>query len=162
MNVIDHYRDMLRYERWANDRVLQSLESIPGEERHGRVYERAMSLLAHNALARKVWLWRIQGTPYENPPDWFPVTSLQDQRRLCDEADRAWEQFIDSLDDAALDREVRYAASNGDRFSSTLREILVHVFNHSTYHRGQIARLVTECGGQRVPTDYIAMGRVSL
>lgn len=162
MNVINHYREMLRYETWANARVIESLETIPPEQRHGRVYDRAMSLLAHNALARQVWLWRIHGTSYENPPDWFPVTSLESQRKACEEADRTWEMFIDSLDDAALDREVRYAASSGDRFSSTLRDILVHVFNHSTYHRGQLARLITECGGRRVPTDFISMNRVAL
>lgn len=162
MNVIEHYREMLRYEIWANARVIESLETIPVSSRHGRDFDRAMSLLAHNALARKVWLWRIHGTAYENPADWFPVSSLEAQRQACEEADRAWRDFIESLDDAALDREVRYAASSGDKFSSTLRDVLVHVFNHSTYHRGQIARLVTECGGQRVPTDFIAINRVTL
>lgn len=162
MNVIDHYREMMRYERWANARVLESLESIPAENREGRVYDRAMSLLPHNCLARKVWLWRIHGTGYENPSDWFPVTGFDAQRRQCEEADRAWEKFIDSLDDAALDREIRYTASSGEKFSNSLRDVLVHVFNHSTYHRGQIARLVTECGGQRMATDYIAMNRVAL
>ena len=44
---------------------------------------------------------------------------------------------------------------------ATLDDILIHVFNHSTYHRGQVARLVTDAGGQRALTDYIAFFRTS-
>jgi uncharacterized damage-inducible protein DinB len=45
------------------------------------------------------------------------------------------------------------------QYASTIHEVLTHVFNHSTYHRGQIARIVHEQGGQRASTDFIAFSR---
>lgn len=36
-----------------------------------------------------------------------------------------------------------YSNIKGEKFTSTLDDILIHVFNHSTYHRGQVALLVT-------------------
>jgi len=154
MTLLDHFNDLFRYDRWANEQVYPSFESIPADRRHGQAYERLMSLLPHNLIARRVWRWRILGQPYDNPAAWFPPMTVAETRALAAEVDREWEHYLAQLTDADLSREITYRTSDGAQRTRRLDILLTHVFNHATYHRGQIARLVTEHGGQRATTDY--------
>lgn len=160
--LVDYFRGLLACESEANRRAIDSLESIPADRRAGPAYERAMRLIPHCQVARRVWLWRLQGTAYESPTEWFPFRSAAEQREECARRDREWGAYLASLTDDDLARGCVYTSSEGVRYASTVRDVLSHVFNHSTYHRGQVARLVTECGGARASTDYIALTRRTL
>jgi uncharacterized damage-inducible protein DinB len=52
-----------------------------------------------------------------------------------------------------------YRSLKGIESTSSLRDILTHVVNHSTYHRGQIARGIKAKGGVPPVTDFIAFAR---
>ena len=67
--------------------------------------------------------------------------------------------IMTSLDAAELNRPVHYVNSAGQEFVNTVRDILFHVAMHGSYHRGQIALLVREAGGQPAATDFIAFAR---
>jgi uncharacterized damage-inducible protein DinB len=159
MNLIDHFRTLHAFEVWANARVLASLDTVPTAQRTTPAYIRATQLLPHNTLARQVWLWRIQELAYDNPKDWFPAWTIDETRARMGDVDAQWVAYLSTLTDRELARESRYSSSEGVRYVSTIHEILTHVFNHSTYHRGQIARIVHEQGGQRAATDFIAFSR---
>jgi uncharacterized damage-inducible protein DinB len=159
MRSIERFRGLLEAESEANRRVFESLESVPEGRRGSEQHRRAFACMAHNQLARRVWLMRLTDTAYDPIRDWFPVWPLERIRREAAAADHAWREHLALLDEPGLDRELTYTSSEGMRYSSTVDEILTHVFTHSTYHRGQVARLVTECGGQRASTDYIVLTR---
>lgn len=159
MRSIERYRRLLQAESEANRRVLESLLSVPEGRRGSEGYKRALACMAHNQLARRVWLMRLTGVAYDPIPDWFPAWPVEQIRREADAADHAWREYLATLPEPALDRELEYTSSEGVRYASTVDDILTHVFNHSTYHRGQVARLVTEHGGQRASTDFVALTR---
>jgi uncharacterized damage-inducible protein DinB len=159
MNMLAHFQSMLGYESWANERAIASLESVPVERAHGESWDRARGLVMHNLLARRVWLWRIEGTAYDNPKDWFAPMSPAQLRAFALEVDHAWRVFLDQATQTELDRVVRYRSSEGQGYTSSVANICTHVFNHSTYHRGQIARIVHELGGKRAATDHIGFSR---
>ena len=69
--------------------------------------------------------------------------------------DKAWAIYARGLTEPALDRVLAYKATEGLDRALPVRDILTHVVNHSTYHRGQIARLIAECGVKPAVTDYI-------
>lgn len=158
MGLVDHFRMMQRYEEWANRATLDSIDSVPSNARTGVQYTRALQVMAHNQLARSVWLARVEGRA-EKPADWFPAWSAADTRAKAAELDAKWNAFLANLSEEDVARSISYASSEGIGYTSTLGEILAHVYNHSTYHRGQIARLVSEAGGRRATTDLIAMNR---
>lgn len=162
MTLLEHFRRLLAYEAWANELAVASIESVPAARRTGAAWDRLTRLMPHVILARQVWLWRLQKTPYQNPIDWFPPMETGEVRRRLAELDASWGAYVATLREADLAGECLYASSEGKRYTSTVAEILTHVLNHSTYHRGQVARLVTECGGTRSSTDYIGMIRRSL
>ncbi len=157
--LVTHFQELLAYEVWANDRAMAAIQSVPTDARTKPPSVRATQLLPHITLARTIWLLRIQGEPYENPTDWFPSWPLDETRRQLVTVDAQWRAFLASLTDPDLARTISYTSSEGIRYESSVRHICTHVFNHSTYHRGQIARLVHESGGQRPSTDFIAFTR---
>lgn len=156
-DLLTHYREMLDYDIWANAQSLASIETIPAERRSGPAYDRLTALIPHNLIARRVWRWRILEQPYENPPAWFPPMSVEQTRALMAEVDEQWKQFLPTLSAADLDRSHSYKTSEGTPHTRIIRRSLTHVFNHGTYHRGQVARLVTEHGGTRAGTDFMLM-----
>jgi uncharacterized damage-inducible protein DinB len=94
------------------------------------------------------------------PDEWFPRWNTDRLRFEARDLNRLWESYLHHLPVGALDTELKYSSSDGRAFTSLISDVIAHVFNHSTYHRGQIAMLVTECGGQRAITDFIAITRV--
>jgi uncharacterized damage-inducible protein DinB len=155
--IMRHYADLLRYDTWANERSLVSIESIPAERARGEAYERLTTLVPHNIVVRRVWRWRVLGTAFEKPVFFPPMTPAQ-TRELQILADQEWAAFLPTIGEADLSRVVSFTTSDGSPYQRTLGTILTHVFTHATYHRGQIARLVTEHGGTRAVTDYFAFG----
>jgi uncharacterized damage-inducible protein DinB len=155
--LVCRYQRLLAYEAMANQRALESLESVPGGNRKCPAFERAMVLIPHNQLARFVWLARLEGRPYDNPKDWFPIWTIEQTRLAMEEQDREWAEYLDGLADCDLHLTIGYTSSEGEARVRLIDDVLTHIFNHSTYHRGQLARLVHECGGKRAVTDFITL-----
>lgn len=155
--LLDHYRELLSYDTWANERCLNAIDTIPSDRRAGAAYDRLLALIPHNLIARRVWRWRILEQHYDNPSAWFPPMSTHDARALQREVDAEWASFFPSLTLTDLERSHSYKTSDGTPHTRLIRRSLTHVFNHGTYHRGQIARLVTEHGGERPSTDFMLM-----
>lgn len=158
MSLIAHHLGMLEFERWANAKVIASLRSVPESRRGDAAFAKARGILAHNQMARRMWLSRLGAV---EEPTWvmFPDWSIEQIEQEAAALDAAWAAFLKGLDDAGLARPVRYSSTEGKAWESSVAEILTHVHNHSTYHRGQVAMLVTSVGGERAGTDHIGMTR---
>lgn len=78
------------------------------------------------------------------------------------ETSRQWETLIGSkqLTDEIIAQDFQYKNSRGDEFVQPLYEVLSHVFNHSTYHRGQLVTMLRGLGVDAIPaTDFIVYSR---
>jgi len=75
-----------------------------------------------------------------------------------------WEPFIQqSLNEDAINSLLMYKNSRGEEFAQPVREVLLHVFNHSTFHRGQLVTMMRQLGETNIPaTDFIAFARKPL
>ena len=69
--------------------------------------------------------------------------------------DRTIEDFVATLDEAALAAPIRYGNMSGEHFTQPLWQLLAHVFNHQTHHRGQVHALLTGLGREAPPLDLI-------
>lgn len=170
MALIEHLRTQHRYETWASARVIAALRSAEalmgdavgpggGAAQHTvALYRRALGIAAHIQGARHEWLarlGRIERRPWTMFPDW-PLDEIErDTLRL----DALWTAYLDELTDAALARRVEYTSLEGKRYFNTVAAICSHVFNHGSYHRGQLAMLVRQAGGEPARTDHIAFTR---
>src|SRR4029077_4903372 len=97
--------------------------------------------LAHIVGTEWIWLRRWRGTSPTSEPDWALKPALAELKvqLTAIEAERA--SFLARLTDADLEGVVSYRAPDGLAFSHPLGQLIQHVANHSTYHRGQLATL---------------------
>ena len=151
------------YNSWANERVLESLRSI-GQEvftcnkqaSHGSI----RGIIAHIAAAEWIWLERWKGSSPVGllPESEFETLEIATQR-LC-KIDHDLRQFTSRLTQADLDGRREYKTTEGKPYSNVLSDMLLHLANHSSYHRGQITTLLRQSGAVPQSTDFILFIRL--
>lgn len=157
--MYERFRRLFRYEQDANAKVLASLHSVPAANRARPEFARAVTIFGHILEARGIWLARLHG-PAPAPTDLFPTgLTLDEAARRCTAADDAWRTWCDHLSDAKLRQSIDYVNFEQKKFRAKVEDVLGHVLMHSAYHRGQIAMLVRQSGGEPAATDYIIHAR---
>lgn len=154
--------DLYAYDDWARGRVLEAASRLTREQltrELGGSFPSVLAILAHVLSADWVWLSRWQGaSPTGWPEDWA-VDELEavaaHWRRIAGER-RA---YLAELRESDLDRVVDYRNTRGQPYRSTMHEMLRHVVNHASYHRGQISDRIRMVGGEPVATDLIVWYR---
>jgi uncharacterized damage-inducible protein DinB len=107
-------------------------------------------LANHLMNAHQVWLDRIAGkSSLKSPWEDFPIETFGLRNQELHGRTKA---LLESKD---LEEIVSFKTFAGARFEKKLSDILIHVVNHSTYHRGQLALLMRSHGLEPVPSDYI-------
>lgn len=142
------FESLFDYDRWANRRLVEVMKNA------GPVPPRAPNLLMHLLRAQDVWHKRIEDGNHADVELWIEA-SLEDCAERVEKTDHRWQDLIGALSDGDLDKDVSYKNSEGTAFETPLREVLSHVVNHGTHHRGQIALVLRENGVAPPPTDYI-------
>lgn len=164
MQRIHEIRELFEYNRWADDRLLRAVADISFEQftrDMGSSFRSVRDTLVHILSANWVWLSRWEGvSPREMPREWKEVTPIE-LRRAWRDVESKQATYVNSLDDSDLDRVIRYMNMAGERFSSPLWQMLRHVVNHATYHRGQVTTMLRQLGLHPASTDMIAYFRES-
>jgi uncharacterized damage-inducible protein DinB len=150
--TVDTLRRLFAYDAWGNATALSSIRLATLAPS-----SRACALLGHLVGAGKLWLDRIHGRPASS--EVWPALTLEECESGFRELKAAWSATLDSLDAPGLARKVAYTNSKGEKWESTVADILTHVTLHGTYHRGQIALLVRGAGGVPAYTDFIEASR---
>ena len=155
MNLED-CRLLYDYNSWANGRVLEACSAL-NEEQFTRDLKSSFSsvrdTLVHVSSAEWIWLERWHGrapTAFPNAAD-FP--SLESVRHRWATIDRNLVDFVASLTLEDLNRVISFKRISGEAHAQPLWQLLQHVANHSTYHRGQVAGMVRQLGGKPIATD---------
>jgi len=155
MTSSDEFRRLFRYEQDAHRQTIDALNAAERDHAGDPDFDKAVDLAAHVATCRNMWLARIRGTG-TRPDTLFPSgQSLADVSRAYDGMHAAWTAFLHQLTDAALDRRFEYVAYDGRDFADTVRNVLIQLFAHSSYHRGQIALLLRRIGAEPAATDFV-------
>jgi uncharacterized damage-inducible protein DinB len=147
-----YFARLIRHADWSNVRVLDALRLTPSP------HPRALQLLAHVLSAEHIYHERMtHKDPW--PQDFWPDLSLEQCCALVHDNRLQYLAFIEALPEADLDRLIGYRNSQGVVFHTPLKELLTHVALHGAYHRGQIAQVVRQAGGEPVNTDFITFAR---
>lgn len=163
MRVAD-LRSLYAYNEWANARLFLAAAQLDQPvfvEPRGNSFSSIRDTLAHIATSEWVWLRRWRGESPSVVPEWGSLeraTALM-QKLSEIEADRA--TFLRGLTDEDLERPLAYRNLRGEEYSQPLGDQLLHVVNHSTYHRGQVATLSRQAGFPAPATDLIVFKRAN-
>lgn len=156
--MIDELHDLFRHMAWADGRVWSAILATPSTEGDALLREK----LWHIHLVQRAFLSIWSGTA----PDYRELSTFPDLRALQQWGRTYHDEvrpFLGTLEEPALGQPVRLpwaaqlAATFGkDAADPTLRETLLQVAMHSTYHRGQVNTRLRELGGDPPLVDYIA------
>lgn len=148
MMLLEMLRKLIAYHLWGHDRALQMIESA------GRP-EDAVNYFGHTVAADDLWLSRVEfggQPPFNNPEDLNAAKELLPCQEPLASTSRASERR-----DAGGIGELQEPQGRGVHTAPP--DILMHVINHGTYHRGQIARAVRQSDGEPIPTDLVIFMR---
>jgi uncharacterized damage-inducible protein DinB len=154
---------LVDYHYWARDRMLAAVEVLTPEEftRHlVTSFPSVRDSVVHIYAAEWIWYRRWQGespTALLAPEGFSDLTSVRTAWTAL-EADVR--RLVAGLDDEDLQRVVEYRLMSGQPGASIFWQMLQHVVNHATYHRGQVTTLLRQLGAEPpMPTDLIAFYR---
>ena len=111
------------------------------------------AMLAHIYGADRIWLERWKGHAPTRLYGDADFERLADLRKHWDALEAEQKAFVTSLGSADLQRTLDYKATDGKPYSQPLWQLLQHVVNHATHHRGQITTYLRPMGST-VPQIY--------
>lgn len=140
-----YFKELFEYNHYFN----QQLANVFNEQ-HDRVSNKAVQLFNHILNAHQLWNHRIE-SGNEAVGAWAIRPSVD-----FSEIDRKnYETSLMILSKYDLKSTVSYVNSRGEAFTSSIRDILFHIINHSTYHKGQIATEFRQHGVEPLAMDFI-------
>ena len=151
MEQRDHFIHLFKYNDWATRLCIESIKKPK------KKIDKAEELLSHIISAQRIWLNRILGKDIQLDP--WDKHSLEECMQLSTEITAEWINYLEGMGDTDVDKRIEYKNTKGDKFSNAIKDMIVQVINHSTYHRAQIAMLVRQAGGEPAKTDYIIYQR---
>ncbi len=104
--------------------------------------------------AHHVWNARIQ-----NQQEKYKIWEEHPTEQLDSIDLKNYEDSLKILESKSLYSLIDYKTSKGLAFQNIIKDILFHIVNHSTYHRGQVIARIREAGFEPVSTDYIFFKR---
>jgi uncharacterized damage-inducible protein DinB len=158
------FEQLAAYNRWANARLYEAALALPDSDYRrdvGAFFKSLHGTLNHLLVADRIWMKRLTGEG--EAPDRVDAIIFEDRHQLAlaraDEDDRIV-RFVATLDDAALAGDLKYATTSGKAFEQPRADILSHVFNHQTHHRGQAHTILSIVTGQEPPSlDMLQLQR---
>lgn len=153
----------IKYNIWANERICKVLESLDTALLDKEVkssFNTLRKTIYHIWGAETIWYQRLHG---ENPTsflgDSFKGDFPEFQLEFLQQSGKYF-VYIMNATDKQLSKDLTHTNLKGDKFTNKISNILQHVVNHSTYHRGQIITMLRNLGVTQLPsTDYITYVR---
>lgn len=154
----DDIEDLFAYGRWAMGKTLDSVTPLSADEfarSIGGSFGSVQGTFVHMWGADWVWIERFHGRSPSALPAGVSLTSAGDVRGRYDEIHEAQKRLLGALTPARLAEPLTYVNFAGQTCTYSVSDAMVHVVNHGTYHRGQIATLLRQLGKKAASTDYL-------
>lgn len=151
------------YHVWANDQLFAHLEQLPEDAFHAEVtsvFPSVSQTLGHMYMFEKLYMYVLAEAPNEDIfpkiPGWREETegkSVAEMRRLFDGVAEQFRDLLRRTPDP--DKTMTIEHPRHGRLDTAFSDILRHVVNHGTYHRGNVTAMLRQQGYPGVPTDYL-------
>jgi uncharacterized damage-inducible protein DinB len=144
-------RTLLDYHYWARDRILDAVAAITDDEftaARGSSFSSMRDTLAHTYFAEWAWFARWQGQSPTSVPAFNQFAGVDALRRAWKDLEEQLRRFIDPMSDDDLQQVKEYRLLSGATGRTPLWQMVQHVVNHASYHRGQITTMLRQGGAQ--------------
>lgn len=152
---------LYEYHVWANDRIINHLKGLP-QETYRTVIQSIFSSLAealiHIYRVDNTWLGAMSGYTYEQMMaqakqimEETEEISLEGIQTLYHQVAERYRTFFADKD---MDELKEYPHPKYGTLKASYADIVQHLVNHGTYHRGNITAMLRQQGHPGIPTDY--------
>jgi uncharacterized damage-inducible protein DinB len=158
----DDLRRLLDYGSWANRKLVRAAATLGTDDfkrelggSHGGV----RGTLTHIMGAEWIWLERWKGlspTKRIDEGEFQNVLQLRERWKAIEAHRDAW---FDSLRERELVEILRYRTLDGKPYGAPLWQLVQHVVNHGSYHRGAVSHMLRQFGGKPPSTDMVFYDR---
>ena len=155
---MQNLRQLCRYKSWADELIFDTIRDMPESERvkpRKIVFGSIQKTLHHVFAMDDVWRCHLQNRPHpyttRRPAECPEFETLWNQQQ---EMDQWYVDYAFNLDEAVSNEMVEFEFIGGGAGKMTRAEILIHVVNHTTYHRGHIGDMLYESGVEPPTTDF--------
>jgi uncharacterized damage-inducible protein DinB len=131
---------LLSYKAWANNLTFASLLVLPEPELYKERetnFKTIVSTLSHVYVVDDIFKAHLTGLPHcyltRNRAEGFDLAELIKEQQ---EIDEWYVDFISSIDERALGSHILFEFVGGGEGNMSVSEIVFHLVNHGTYHRG--------------------------
>jgi uncharacterized damage-inducible protein DinB len=158
----DDFKSLFQYNAWANRRTVEACGTLSPAQFTRDLessFRSVRDTLVHIMAVERVWLkrWKLAWDgSFLKAPDFPDVDSV---RAAWVPIERELLAFADELSDQDTKRIVPHKNLAGAEFQMPLWELMQHLVNHGTYHRGQITTLIRQAGGKPSGTDLVSFYR---
>lgn len=146
------------YNVWATGRITDIILSLPEEKQQAEVTSSFNSLyktILHMLDAENIWWQRMKLAERIIIPSENFTGNMQELVSTLVNQSKQWEEWISNTPESSLDHVFQYYNRKKEHFKMPIYQMLHHVFNHSTYHRGQLVTMLRQLGVEKIPsTDF--------
>ena len=140
---------LLDYHYWARDRLLDAVGRLSTDECRrdlGSSFGSVRDTLVHVVSAEWVWCSRWEGQGPSGHLAAEDFATVRDVRARWNEEERRVRGFVNRLRPDGVDRVLEYAHFGGGSMRGVFWQMLQHVVNHASYHRGQVTTMLRQLG----------------
>lgn len=156
--VLDYIKELYAFNWWANARVLDAASKLTSEaftKDLRNSFRSVRDTLVHIMSAEWIWLQRWNGTSPKAMLAAEDFPTLADIKTLWAEVEHEQAEFLPRVSEESLAKVIAYVNTKGESFAYPLWQMMCHVVNHSTYHRGQITTMLRQLGFEPAATDFL-------
>src|SRR5687768_12642257 len=153
----DHILELFAYHHWATDSLMTALAGASADqldEPWGGSFKTGRGLLRHVVGAEWIWCERWNGRS-PRARDFDATWNAADFRREWEAVKAEQQSFLEGLSRNQLLGDLTYLNLKGEKWTHQMSDILFHVVNHGTYHRGQLAQFLRDRELPPASTDYL-------
>jgi uncharacterized damage-inducible protein DinB len=147
------------YNIWASQKLLDIINALPEEKQKAEVSSSFKSLYAtvlHMWDAESIWWQRLKMHERIIRPSENFNGSMKDVSNGLLSQSQQWKDWVNNASDMALDHVFQYYNTKRELFKDPTWQMLLQVFNHGSYHRGQLVNMLRQLGVEKIPpTDFI-------
>ena len=150
------------YNLWANKIITMEIKQLSEEQINTEIKSSFSSLyktIMHMMEVENVWWERLKLAEHTTPPGWF-TGNFDDLSKKLVQLSQQWLNWVNNANEVNITHVFAYQNSKKELFKQPVAEVLLHLFNHQAFHRGQVVTMLRQCGKDKIAaTDFIVFIR---
>jgi len=146
----------IEYQQWANGKIGEQIKTLPTDvivKDFGGSFPSIRLTLLHMLQADYRWLQRLNGIPIVDIPSYWEHA---DMNSMLSTWSNVQEQLVSRVKELVPggNQNIKFTTAKGDSYELPLADVIAHLVNHATHHRGQLVNMMRMAGVKPESTDY--------